>query len=137
MAEPASDSGRRTSVMKRATLLVAVCGLILIAGCADDSAAPGGASGTATRPATPDVSSSPAPLPSAGDVVTLRGTVTEGVEAGCLVLTSGGVVYTLTGPSVRELRPGQEVEVDGRVDEGMLSTCQQGKIFTVTAVRPG
>lgn len=69
--------------------------------------------------------------------MTLRGTVMEGVEAGCLVLTSGGVVYELHGGPARGLRSGQQVEVEGRVEKDMLSFCQQGTFFTVTAVRPG
>ena len=78
----------------------------------------------------------PTPGPTAAQL-TLQGTVTDGVEPGCLLLTSGGVVYQLQGVAAQSLRAGQRVEVDGRVEKDMLSTCQQGTIFTVTAVRPG
>jgi len=77
------------------------------------------------------------PSKGAGRLTTLRGVVGEGVEAGCTVLTSGGVVYDLHGAPVRSLKAGQRVEVDGRVEKEMLSTCQQGIFFTVTAARPG
>ena len=146
--EPADRPGRPRAMDGRTRLAAALCALVALAGCADDAAAPAGAPGTATTP-TPSASSPPALTPSIdpdGDLVTptkpaglmtLRGTVTEGVEAGCLLLTSGGVVYQLQGSAARDLKAGQRVEVVGRVEEGMLSICQQGTIFTVTAVRPG
>jgi hypothetical protein len=146
--EPASRPGRRRAMVERTALAAALCALVLLAGCADDSATPAGAPGTATTPASSG-SSAPAPTPSldpGGDLVTptkgaglmtVRGTVSEGVEAGCLLLSSGGVVYQLQGAAARDLKAGQQVEVEGKVEQGMLSTCQQGTIFTVTAVRPG
>jgi hypothetical protein len=85
----------------------------------------------------PDGNLTVPPSKGAGRVTTLRGVVSEGVEAGCVILTSGGVVYELRGAPVRRLKSGQRVEVEGRVETEMLSVCQQGTIFTVTAVRSG
>jgi hypothetical protein len=139
MVEPRVRTARRTGVSKRALAAVPALAAVLFAGaCADDTAGPTGAGGTPT-PSLSAVPSAVSPSPSsgAGELMTLRGTVTEGVEAGCLLLKSGAVSYLLQGPAARELKPGDRVEVDGRVAEGMLSICQQGTIFTVTAVRPG
>jgi len=65
----------------------------------------------------------------------LSGQVQAGVEAGCLVLTSGGQTYNLLGAGAQGLRPGLQVEVDGAPDDTMLTTCQQGIPFLVTSFR--
>jgi hypothetical protein len=57
--------------------------------------------------------------------VRVRGTVSDGVEPGCTLLTSNGVVYLLiwrhgtpvTGPTI---------EVEGTVQPDLMTTCQQG-----------
>jgi hypothetical protein len=67
-------------------------------------------------------------------LVTLRGTVSSGVEAGCTILTAGDTVYELQGPAVANLRSGTVV-VHGYTVEGMMTTCQQGTPFRVLEVR--
>ena len=80
------------------------------------------------------------PVPSApgkGRLTTLRGTVSPGVERGCLLLTTDRGVFQLLGPARAHLRPGMTVEVDGAPDDQLLTTCQQGTPFLVTTVRAG
>jgi len=91
---------------------------------------------SAGTPSAGDRSSIPTgPAGSRGRFTTLTGQVEAGVEAGCLVLTSGGKTYNLLGGGARGLRPGQQVEVEGAPDDTMLTTCQQGIPFLVTAFR--
>jgi hypothetical protein len=94
------------------------------------------------------LSAGPAPtlvptVPSAGTgtEVTLRGTVREGVEASCVLLADddGTVLANLLGndaPEITaELTAGAKVEVTGSFLQGMMTTCQQGPPFQVTAVK--
>jgi len=62
--------------------------------------------------------------------VTVTGTVSEGVEPGCLLL--GG--YLLVGGDRSKLQPGARVAVTGRVDRNLLSTCQQGEPLVVASI---
>jgi hypothetical protein len=66
--------------------------------------------------------------------------VTAGVEPNCLVLTAGDASYQLVfdDPAMRSDAPvGKKVTLVGRSEPGMMSTCQQGVPFIVTAVRGG
>jgi hypothetical protein len=54
------------------------------------------------------------------------------VEPGCLLLDG----YLLVGGDRDQLRPGARVAVTGRVDSGLLSTCQQGVPLVVASVGP-
>ena len=82
-------------------------------------------------------------MPSAGTgaEVTLRGTVREGVEASCVVLEddNGTVLANLLGNDAPELTAaltaGAKVEVTGSFLEGVMTTCQQGPPFRLTAVK--
>jgi hypothetical protein len=124
-----------TSSTPRAAIVLAI-GVLVLAGCAsggtgDEPATPSTSTPSASTPppaATPSVSSS-----ASREMTTLSGTLTEGVEAGCTLLTAGGKVYQLVGADVRRLRPGP-VTVRGYVAEGLLSYCQQGTPFRVVAV---
>ncbi|MEH0931911.1 hypothetical protein [Micromonospora sp. CPCC 205558] len=62
---------------------------------------------------------------------TLSGTVQGGVEPGCVLLDG----YLLLGGPREVLTPGTRVEVTGRVEPGMMTTCQQGTPFVVTAAQ--
>jgi len=79
------------------------------------------------------------PVPSAGTgtEVTLRGTVREGVEASCVLLAddNGTVLANLLGSDAPELTAGANVEVTGSFLQGVMTTCQQGLPFQVTAVK--
>ena len=82
-------------------------------------------------------------VPSAGTgaEVTLRGTVREGVEAGCVLLADddGTVLANLLSNDAPELTaaltPGAKVEVTGSFLQGVMTTCQQGPPFQMTAVK--
>lgn len=59
----------------------------------------------------------------------LTGTVSAGVEYGCLLLGR----YQLIGGPRDVLRPGARVKVVGRPQPRMITTAQQGTPFVVTA----
>ncbi|GAA4925109.1 hypothetical protein LX16_0147 [Stackebrandtia albiflava] len=63
--------------------------------------------------------------------MTITGTVSSGVESGCVLLEYDGTVYNLVGGDAGILTAGATVEVTGRVDEGLMTTCQQGTPFVV------
>jgi Protein of unknown function (DUF5818) len=133
--------------MNRAKLLCLMAGLLLAvgaAGCADpgrdDGAGQGGAAAAPTTAAPPTTlpTGPPTTRPArpAGPV-TVAGTVSQGVEPGCLLLDAeGGTRYLLVGGERAELRPGRRVAVTGRVDRSLLSTCQQGEPLVVTSIEP-
>jgi hypothetical protein len=73
--------------------------------------------------------------PSVGAVtVRVVGTVTAGVESGCLLLASGGTVYQLLGSVAAAV--GDRVEVVGSVRRDVLTTCQQGIPLRVMHITP-
>jgi hypothetical protein len=57
----------------------------------------------------------------------LTGVVTPGVEPNCILLNG----YLLIGGPRELLRSGAKVTVTGRVQTGMLTTCQQGTPLVV------
>jgi len=62
--------------------------------------------------------------------VRVRGTVSDGVEPGCTLLTSKGVVYLLLGAQGTQYS-GKEIEVEGTVKPDLMTTCQQGTPLVV------
>lgn len=75
-----------------------------------------------TRPGTP---------PPAG-TTTLTGTISSGVEPGCLLLDN----HLLVGGPRDVLRAGAKVIVTGRVQADLITTCQQGTPFLVETAKP-
>ena len=70
---------------------------------------------------------------------TIKGTVTAGVEPGCLVLKgdTGSYLLVFADESLRSsAKVGAQVTVVGKAEPGMMTTCQQGTPFTVTSVLP-
>jgi hypothetical protein len=131
---------RRPKGMKHTKLLQPLAGLLLVgllaAACAEAGGGDAGAGqGATTAPTTAPATTGPVPTtepaPPAGEV-TVTGTVSEGVEPGCLLLDG----YLLVGGDRDQLRPGARVAVTGRVDRGLLSTCQQGVPLVVASVEP-
>ena len=61
----------------------------------------------------------------------MRGTVSAGVESGCLLLDTGSEQYLLLGADPAIAVAGAEVEVTGRAEPGAMTTCQQGTPFEV------
>lgn len=63
--------------------------------------------------------------------MTVRGTVSAGVEAGCLILDTGTTQYLLLGADPTIAVAGAQIEVTGRAEPGGMTTCQQGTPFHV------
>lgn len=141
--------------------------LLLAGGCGAGTGAgnDGGTSGTPTsisrtpdagsaEPTTSTTPSAPAPTQSAPTQLptkptkptvapergrtTLKGQLTEAVEAGCVVLSTDDGTYVLLGApaKVGELDPGTELVVRGRVANSTMTTCQQGTPFEVDTATP-
>jgi hypothetical protein len=127
--------------VKHTKLLHLLAGLLLAgllaAACAGPDGDAGAGQGATTVPPTPTTSPTPTtePVPPGGEV-TVTGTVSEGVEPNCLLLDGAGERYLLVGGDRDRLRPGARVAVTGRVDRGLLSTCQQGVPLVVASVEP-
>ncbi|MET8306542.1 hypothetical protein [Micromonospora sp. NPDC005173] len=83
-------------------------------------------------PATPAPSSTLKPpggptLPPPVGATELTGTITRGVEPNCVLLDG----YLLIGGPRDVLTAGARVTVTGRVEPGVMTTCQQGTPFVV------
>lgn len=120
----------------RTSVVASALGALLAAGCGSPAEQPPGGpqSPSTTSPASPTSAAGESP---SGPVKTLRGTVEEGVEAGCLVLnTDGGAYLLLGGEQQAALKPGAKVEVTGRIAADVASFCQQGAPFVVQSVKP-
>ena len=123
--------------------------LLLAAGCANN-ATDSGAATPAPTPSASDVvdlplptakTSGPAGEPSSGRPVaggqTITGTVTAGVEPGCLLIadSSGSHLLIFDDPALRDAAAvGAKVKVNGKSEPNMMSTCQQGVPFVVVSV---
>jgi hypothetical protein len=128
--------------MNHTKLLRTIVGLLLagllVAACAEPDGNDSGAGGGATTVPTTLPGNPPATKPTQppGEV-TVSGTVVEGVEPGCLLLNAeDGHRYLLVGGDRAELQAGAKVSVTGRVDRGLLSTCQQGEPLVVASIEP-
>ncbi|MGA5303597.1 hypothetical protein ACPCHT_26980 [Nucisporomicrobium flavum] len=118
------------------TLLAATALALSVAGCANgggDAAEPAGA----PAPQTPASSAVPTEEPSTPvdtRTRTISGTITAGVEPGCLMLDDNLLIIR-----DEKLRPaakdGASVTVTGRSQPGTMTTCMQGTPFLVTAIR--
>ncbi|MDN3240146.1 hypothetical protein [Glycomyces tritici] len=72
-----------------------------------------------------------------GSSMTISGTIEAGVESGCLVLEHEGTVYGIFGNfDSSVVYAGATVTLQGKVDDGMMSTCQQGTPFVVEDAQP-
>ncbi len=146
-------------MVKRAALTAAVLFALFAAGCAAESPgspgpSPSGAPSDVASPTPPAVAPTPSdidPLPTyrpsprpkssltlpaetakPGGTLTLTGTVTGGVEGGCLLLDG----YLLLNPNPRVVREGARVTVTGEVRQDMVTTCQQGTPFMIRTAEP-
>ena len=76
---------------------------------------------------TPQEPETPTATGTSGATTTLTGVPSEGVEAGCLLLDG----YLLLGGPRDVLGSGRTVSVTGRIEPGLMTTCQQGTPFLV------
>ena len=117
------------------------------------SSSPPASSATPSGGSTASASASAAPSPSGavpptgtpalttptiapGGATTLTGTVEAGVESGCIVLVGadGAVLANLIGIDSATAPMGAMVEVSGKFQTDMMTTCQQGEPFAVATV---
>ncbi|MGC9668123.1 hypothetical protein ACNTMW_16400 [Planosporangium sp. 12N6] len=92
----------------------------------------GGATGGPGQPGATGGAGQPGATGKPAAPTTLTGTVTAGVEPNCLLLSG----YLLVGGPREQLRDGARVTVTGRVQAGLMTTCQQGTPFVVESVQP-
>src|SRR4029453_9174516 len=113
------------------------------------SAPPSSAPPSSAPPSSAPPSSAPtAPPPSGGGTfkpgptgipvgkpraVTIDGVIEAGVEPGCKVLTAGNTKFLILGGD--DVPLGVPVRVEGTLQPGVLSTCQQGTPLRVTSVK--
>ena len=132
---------------RRALVVVGFAVALAATGCASTTEGPGagpsgsasaGTAGPAASPTglpTPEGTTTLDPSLSVG-AVTLKGTVAEGVEAGCVVLNAdNGVVYLLIGGDSQVIVAGARVEVQAVIQTDLVTTCQQGTPATVQSAR--
>lgn len=109
-------------------------------GSADGPVAEPGTAFPTDSPTSTPVEDLTLPSSGTGEVIEVRGTVTEGVEAGCLILTpeSAGTdgPWVLIG-NTTGLEAGQTVTLRGTPAPDVMTTCQQGTPFRVDSVRAG
>ncbi|WP_435148649.1 hypothetical protein [Micromonospora aurantiaca (nom. illeg.)] len=86
--------------------------------------------GTSPKRPGPSWKGGPSTPPGVGGTV-ISGTVQAGVEPNCLMLDG----HLLVGGPRDVLKAGAKVEVTGRPEPGMMTTCQQGTPFVVESAR--
>jgi hypothetical protein len=66
----------------------------------------------------------------------LTGTIAAGVESGCIVLVDDkdAVLANLIGLDEASAPVGSMVQVEGRFQPDLMTTCQQGEPFEVASV---
>lgn len=78
----------------------------------------------------------PDPTISGGPTITLRGTVTEGVERGCVVLQADdGKQYQLLEGDPQVIALGARVEVEAQLKPDIMTFCMQGTPILVRSAR--
>ncbi|MGC4809311.1 hypothetical protein ACLQ29_02110 [Micromonospora sp. DT228] len=129
---------------------------VALSACASEDAGPGNPPPmpTGTQPVTSPPTPAPSGTPSIVDpapttrpsnpkpggpstppgvrATTITGVVQSGVEPNCVLLGD----YLLLGGPRDVLTPGARVEVTGRAEPGMMTTCQQGTPFVVSNANP-
>jgi len=131
----------------RTVIVGTCCVLLLLSGCAHGTSGPpeppGGS--MSTEPAgSPSPEPSHLSLPPGSPTssakepgnLTLSGQVEPGVEAGCLIMKTGGKTYLLLGGDPAVVRAGAQVRVTGRLVTNIRTYCMQGTPFQVSEAHP-
>ena len=84
-----------------------------------------------TPTGSPEDRTRPPPMSGQSSTVRIRGTLSDGIEPGCVLLTSNGVVYQVIWRHGTPVT-GPEIEVEGTVQPDLMTTCQQGIPLVVT-----
>jgi hypothetical protein len=127
--------------------LVVLVAAALLGGCAGTDADDSGgdtvspspssspSSSPSASPSFPEDLPTPTPSgkPSGGALMEISGTIVAGVEMGCKLIDQ---YLLMPGPGINrdDLRVGAAVTVRGRVQQGMMTTCQQGTPFEVIEI---
>lgn len=104
----------------------------------------GGAGPLVSPSASPSSSAAQPPIqkppgrtqPPSTTLETLQGTVTTGVEGGCLILNAAGGKFELIGGDTSVVRANAKVVVRGYRTKGLMSHCMQGTMFQVVSAQP-
>jgi hypothetical protein len=119
--------------LRRFAVLVVSAGVVSagsLSACANQSS-----SGAGDQPISSPSFSIPAEESPSVEAKTLTGTITAGVEPGCLLLDNHLLIFK--NPTLKaQAKAGTKVTVTGKVQEGMMSTCMQGTPFEVTSLQP-
>ena len=67
--------------------------------------------------------------------LTVTGQVEAGVEAGCFIMKAGDATYLLVGGDRSMVQAGRRITVRGRLNPGLMTTCQQGTPLQISEVR--
>jgi hypothetical protein len=98
------------------------------------ASAPPSSAPTATPPSGGTFKPGPTGIPVGSPrAVTIDGVIEAGVEPGCKVLTAGNTRFLILGGD--DVPLGVPVRVEGTLQPGVLSTCQQGTPLRVTTVK--
>jgi hypothetical protein len=149
-------------MIRRSGALAALSAALFLAGCAGSGSDLAAGASVPSASVDPATSGSPVADPSttvdpsatagaakpgssgsakvaAGATETLTGQVIAGVEPGCLVLTGprGAHLLVVNGDAAKTVKVGTTVTVTGHAEPGMMTTCQQGTPFVVSAARVG
>ncbi|GGM28318.1 hypothetical protein ACFFX1_11435 [Dactylosporangium sucinum] len=128
--------------MKLRYVVLSALAVLALAGCASPDATD--SAGAPSSSAASDAASPSAPVNSRTVVasgslsaVTVTGEIKDGVEAGCVLLSTADKTYLLLGGDRTKYRSGTTVTVTGVPQPDMASTCQQGTPFQVVSIKEG
>lgn len=120
-------------VLAFAAALTAVT--VALGGCASPDEVAGGRPTPSAAPTPVDPSLDPSVKSPEGTPTTVTGVLSEGVEAGCVLLEAQGRTLLLLGLPRDSAAIGSRVQVRGRLIRDVATTCQQGIPLQVSSIR--
>ncbi|MET7397695.1 hypothetical protein ABZS66_29830 [Dactylosporangium sp. NPDC005572] len=125
--------------MKLRFAVLPVLAALALAGCASPDATDSAGAPSSSSPASSPAAASPSVVPaeSLSGTITVTGEVKDGVEAGCVLLSTADKTYLLLGGDRSKYRGGTRLTVTGVLQPGMASTCQQGTPLQVVSIKEG